>query len=138
MYKPTGQEAALLLRLALKKRGDARGKEMTRARLSRLTLKLLWNREDLTEAWLAEVNEWLLSAGWKLFYAGTTFGVVKTSVVENWPRVPSKILETQIEELKRGEFDFAQLEHDLLKTEVRPRAKTRKPTARGTEEETDS
>jgi hypothetical protein len=138
MYKPTGREAALLLRLALKERGDRRGKEMTRARLSRVTLKALWNRENLTEQWLAEVNEWLLSAGWTLFHAGTTFAVVKTSVVENWPRVASKHLALQIEETKRGEFDFAQLEHDLLKTEKRPSAKTRKPTARGTEEEIDS
>src|SRR5258708_1967553 len=97
MYKPNGRESALLLLRALEERGERRGKEMTRVRVSRFTLKQLWNRENLTDSWLAEVNEWLLSAGWTLVYAGTTFGVVKTSVVENWPRIASKHLDSVIE-----------------------------------------
>jgi hypothetical protein len=110
MYKPVPREAALLLLLALKERGDRRGKAVTRARLSRVTLKRLWNRENLPEPWLVEVNDWLLSAGWTLVYAGTTFGIVKKDVVQNWPRVASKHLHSVIEEVTRGEFNFSQLE----------------------------
>jgi hypothetical protein len=115
MYKPNSREAALLLLLALEERGQRRRKEMTRARLSRMTLKRLWNRENPTQPWLDEVNEWLLSAGWTLFYSGTTFGVVKTTVVENWPRVASKHLAPVINEMKQGAYDFSQLEN-LLKS----------------------
>jgi hypothetical protein len=116
MYKPDGREAAMLLLRAIKERGERRGKPMTRARLSRVTLKRLWNREQLTEQWLDEVNEWLLSAGWTLVFAGRTFGAVKTDIVENWPRIASKNLADVIDDVKQGSFDFSRLE-DLLKSE---------------------
>jgi hypothetical protein len=111
MHKPDSREAALLLLHAIEERGQRRGKEMTRARLSRATLKSLWNRENLSEPWLDGVNEWLLSAGWTLFYAGTTFGAVKSSVVENWPRVASRHTEDILDEVRQGIFDFSKLEH---------------------------
>jgi endonuclease YncB( thermonuclease family) len=37
------------------------------------TLKKLWNRERLTEQFLEDVQEWLLTAGWALFYAGPIY-----------------------------------------------------------------
>ena len=46
-------------------------------------------------------------AGWALFHAGTTFGLVKTEAVEGWPRVTSKELEAELEEVARGQFEFA-------------------------------
>jgi hypothetical protein len=59
------------------------------------------------------VNEWLLSAGWTLVDAGTTFGVVKTSVVENWPRIASKRVQGAIDQTRQGTFDFSRLENLL-------------------------
>ena len=106
----------MLLLHAIQERGSRRGKPLTRARLSPITLKRLWNREQLTEPWLDEVNEWLLTAGWTLVYAGRTFGVVKTDIVENWPRIASKYLNDEIDDVKQGAFDFSRLEH-LLKPE---------------------
>jgi hypothetical protein len=128
MYKPDSREAALLLLRALEERGQRRGKEMTRARLSRVTLKRLWNRENLSELWLNEVNEWLLSAGWTLFYAGTTFGAVKSSIVENWPRVASRHLEDVLDQVSRNSFEFSKLEPLLTRVEsaaVKPGAANR-------------
>jgi hypothetical protein len=78
-----------------------------------MTLKRLWNRESLTDPWLAEVNEWLLSAGWTLLHAGSTFGVVRTSVVENWPRIASKRIQEVLDQVARGNFDFSKIEHLL-------------------------
>ena len=103
----------MLLLHAIEERGSRRGKPLTRARLSPITLKRLWNREQLTEPWLDEVNEWLLTAGWTLVYAGKTFGVVKTDIVENWPRIASKYLNDEIDDVKQGAFDFSRLEHLL-------------------------
>jgi hypothetical protein len=112
----------MLLLHALKQKGDQRGKPLTRARLSRLTLNRLWNREQLNEAWMRDVNEWLLSAGWLLIDAGATYGVVKTSVIENWPRVASKHIE-DLDQVGRGNFDFSKLE-PLFQTQARTQPTT--------------
>ena len=118
------REAAMLLLYAIEERGQRRGKELTRARLSRVTLRRLWNRESLSEPWLAEVNNWLLSAGWTLLSTGSTFGVVKKSVVENWPRIASKRIQEVLDKVATGSFEFAKVEQ-LLEPD-RPK----KPTLR--------
>jgi hypothetical protein len=84
---------------------------MTRARLSELTLRRLWLRERLTEEFLNEVREWLLTAGWALVDAGSTYAAVKTDAVENWPRVAAKNIEAEILEVDSGKFNFEKLEH---------------------------
>jgi hypothetical protein len=112
----------MLLLRALKQKGDQRGRPLTRARLSRLTLNRLWNREQLNEAWMRDVNEWLLSAGWLLINAEATYGVVKTSVIEHWPRVASKHIE-DLDLVGRGNFDFSNLE-PLLQTQARTQPAT--------------
>jgi hypothetical protein len=65
----------------------------------------------LTEALLAEVEEWFLTEGWVLFYAGRTYAAVKTDAVQNWPRVSSKRIGSVIDAVRRGEYDFNELEH---------------------------
>jgi hypothetical protein len=115
MYKPNAKEAALILLCALEERGERRNKPLTRARLSALTLSKLWDRNQLTEAWIREVNEWLLSAGWLLVSAGKIYGVLKTEVIENWPRVASKHSKAIVDQVASGSFDFSTLEHLLLK-----------------------
>jgi hypothetical protein len=122
VYKPPPREAAMLLLHALKQKGDQRGKPLTRARLSRLTLNRLWNREQLNEAWMRDVNEWLLSAGWLVIDAEATYGVVKTSVIKNWPRVASKHVE-DLDQVGRGNFDFSKLE-PLFQTQARTQPTT--------------
>jgi hypothetical protein len=88
--------------------GDQPGeqRDISRVRLAEITLKRLWGRHRLTDDFLAEVQEWLFRAGWALFYAGTTFAMVKTKAVEGWPRVSSKRLRGELDEVARGEFDF--------------------------------
>jgi hypothetical protein len=49
-----------------------------------------------------EVAEWLSGADITLFFAGTTYAVVKTSVVENWPRATSKRLSPDLLEVAQG------------------------------------
>ena len=110
MQKVDARQAALTLLYGIEERGERRRKELSRARLSQVTLKRMWSRESLGEAWLAEVNDWLLSAGWTLFYAGTTFGIVKTSVVEDWPRIASKRIQGMLDQVAAGQFNFGTLE----------------------------
>jgi hypothetical protein len=110
-YKPTPRECTLLFLRLIEAREDEIGKRMTRARLAEITLKRLWNRERLTEQFLAEVEEWFLTEGWALVYAGRTYAAVKIGAVQNWPRVSSKRVRAEIEAVNKGEFDFNKLEH---------------------------
>jgi hypothetical protein len=100
-YQPDAMECAILLLLLV---GP---EERTRARLAEITLKRLWSRRRLRDDFLHEVQDWLFRAGWALFYAGTTFAIVKTKAVEGWPRVTSKDLRAELTKVARGEFDFS-------------------------------
>ena len=60
---------------------------------------------------LGEVAEWLSGAGVTLFFAGSTYAAVKTSVVESWPRVTSKRIDADVRAVAQGTFDFSRLEH---------------------------
>jgi hypothetical protein len=116
-YQPDAQECAILLLLLIQPRG-LRRKEHTRFRLAEITLKRLWNRHRLRDDFLREVEQWLFRAGWALFYAGTTFGLVKTEAVEGWPRATSKELESELEQVARGQFDFSRYYGLLLDDET--------------------
>jgi hypothetical protein len=106
--QPDALECAVLLLLLV------RPKKSSRIRLAEITLKRLWKRRRLDDEFLREVQEWLFRAGWALFYAGATFGLVKTKAVEGWPRVTSKELATELAEVDRGQFDFARHYHLVL------------------------
>jgi hypothetical protein len=121
-YKPTPKECALLLLRLVEEREERRKQKMTRVRLAEMTLKHLWNRQRLTEQFLREVEEWLLTAGWALVYAGSTFGAVKIETVENWPRASSKRITDEIAAVSSGKFKFADLEHLLTTERTRPEA----------------
>jgi hypothetical protein len=111
-HQPDALECAILLLLLVQP------KERTRIRLAEITLKRLWQRRRLGDEFVAEVQEWLFRAGWALFYAGTTFGLVKTKSVEGWPRVTSKDLETELEKVVGGRFDFSRHYHLVLDDET--------------------
>ena len=108
MIELTDQQCALMILLSLQERGARRkdGKALTRARFSKLTLKRLCQRQTITQAWIDRVNEPLMTAGWVLIDAGTTYGAVKVNVVENWPRAISKNLRTELDQVKSGTFEF--------------------------------
>jgi hypothetical protein len=116
-HQPDAQECAILLLLLIQPRG-LRRKEHTRFRLAEITLKRLWKRHRLRDEFLREVQDWLFGAGWALFYAGTTFGLVKTDAVEGWPRVTSKELEAELDEVVRGQFNFSRYSGLLLQEET--------------------
>ena len=55
--------------------------------------------------------EWLSSAGVSLFFAGTTYAVVRTSVLESWLRVTSKRISADLRAVAQRTFNFSDLEH---------------------------
>jgi len=84
---------------------------VTRLRVAEISLKRLWGRRRISPEFAEEVAEWLSSAGVTLFFAGSTYAVVRTSVVESWPRVTSKRISSDVRAVAQGIFDFSRLEH---------------------------
>jgi hypothetical protein len=114
--RPDGRESAMLIvHLLATRQQEVRGnREVTRARLSEITLQRLSKRQRISAEFLAEVQEWLFRVGWILFFAGTTYAVVKMKVVDGWGRISSKRIQADLEKVGRGEFDFDSLEHLLV------------------------
>jgi hypothetical protein len=131
MSNLTDSDDAVMILASLQERASRRppGKGLTRARFTRLTLKRLCDRETITQPWIDRVNEFLLKAGWVLIDAGTTYGAVKVSVVENWPRATSKNVMADLAKLKQGKFDIKKREQLMSKdtwettTHLRPKTK---------------
>lgn len=107
------RQAALLLLRLFELRDGARNKPMTRARLTPPMLKRLWNRRRLSPAFLQDVADWLLVAGWVFFDAGPTYAVVRVTAVENWPRVFTKPISKELGDVAAGTYDFDEHEHLL-------------------------
>jgi hypothetical protein len=110
-HKPTPREAAMLFLRLIEAADEEREKPLTRVRLAEITLKRLWNRERLSEQFIADLSEWLLGAGWALIFAGSTYAAVRVDAVENWPAVSSKRIIDEIEAAAAGRYDFGKLEH---------------------------
>ncbi len=112
--RPDERECAMLIAHLLATKQEEVTKEVTRARLSAVTLRRLFRRQQIAPEFLIEVQEWLYRAGWVLFFAGTTYAVVKIKVIDGWGRVSSKRIGEDLEDVGRGAFDFDSLEHLLL------------------------
>jgi hypothetical protein len=93
---------------------------MTRVRLPEITLKGLWKRERLTQQFLEEVKEWMLTAGWALIDGGSTFAAVKVDAILNWPRVSIQRINNELTQVSNGNFDYEQLEHLWIIEESAP------------------
>jgi hypothetical protein len=107
---PNAQECAILLLHMIEVRGGDL-QPVNRVRLSELTLRRLWRRNRLGSEFLEEVQEWLSRGGWTLFFAQNTFAAIKTSAVQNWVRVSSKLIADDLDLVERGEFDFQNYLH---------------------------
>ena len=116
-YQPTTRECAMLTLRLIDAKCTETGKKVTRTRLSEATLRKLWCRSRLTTEFVHEVQEWLFMAGWVLFFAGSTYAMINGDVVEGWMRISAKRLFTDVAAVRHGQFDFADLEHLLLRTE---------------------
>ena len=116
-YQPTPRECAMLLLRLIEAKQTEAGKDVTRTRLSEGTLRKLWCRGRLTTEFVHEVQEWLFMAGWVLFFSGSTYAMINARVVDAWMRVSANRMATEIADVQHAKFDFARLEHLLIRTE---------------------
>src|SRR3954452_2797456 len=110
LYKPTPRECALLVLHLIHAKEQERGKQLLRLRIAEMSLKRLGGRRRISPEFVEDVAEWLSGAGITLFFAGSTYAVVRTSVVESWPRVTSKRISADMRAVAQGAFNFARLE----------------------------
>lgn len=110
------RQAAILLLRSIALRDKVRHKPMTRAQFTAPMLRRLWNRPRLSAEFLEHVSTWLAVAGWCFFNAGATYAVVRISAVKNWPRLGTKRIAEELDEVAKGEFPFEDHEHLLINT----------------------
>jgi hypothetical protein len=112
LFQPSARQAALLVLHLL---GTAvLDRPVSRARLTEITIRRLWRRSRVADRFLLEVQEFLLSAGWALFWAGSSYAIIRVAAVEGWQRISSKRIDHDLESIARGQFKFAEIEHLVL------------------------
>src|SRR5215472_7192014 len=109
--RPDERQCAMLVAHLLATKQQKVPGKISRARLSEITLQRLFKRQRITAKFRAEVQEWLFRIGWVLFFAGTTYAVVKMKVIDGWGRISSKRIGEDLEKVGKGKFDYDSLEH---------------------------
>jgi hypothetical protein len=112
-FQPNPREAALMV-LHLLDRKRREGRDVSRARLTEITIRRLWARTRVPDDFLLQVQEQLLGAGWALFWAGSSYAIIRVSAVEGWPRLSSKRVADDLQLMLRGHFEFDAIEPLLL------------------------
>lgn len=123
-WEPAGrptewQVALLILRMVQAREAEfqERGLErkVSRARISQNTIRRLCGRSQISNDFLTEVQEYLLAAGWALFYIGPTYyGMIKLESVQGWSRISSKRIAGDLNEVQRGEFEWKKYKKLLM------------------------
>jgi len=116
-HKPDALEGALLVLALVDSKEKETSKGITRFRVSESTLSRLFGRKRIPLGYLHEVEEWLLTAGWAMFFAGSTYAMIRVTAVAGWNRLASGRIRTELEEVARGQFDFTKLRHLLMPAE---------------------
>ena len=108
------RQAAILVLRRIELRDLGRDRPTTRAQFAVPMLKRLWNRPVMPPEFIAEVAQWLALAGWCFFDAGRRYAIVRSSAVENWPRLGSKIMAKELDGVAQGDFPFEDHERLLI------------------------
>lgn len=85
------ESVAQLLILNAQRFGDEKGRETTRFRYTKESLRKLSGWSRLSAFFLDELSEEMLGLGWnQLIVSDTEFGAIKADKVHAWPRIGPK------------------------------------------------
>jgi hypothetical protein len=112
-YMPNARECALLLLRLIQAKEEEVGRPLSRFRVAEVTLENISGRVRIRAEFIEEMNQWLFRAGRVLFFSGGSFGVIMTSAVENWTRLSSKRIASELIDVEAGGYDFSALEQLL-------------------------
>jgi hypothetical protein len=108
------RQSAILVLRSIELRNSGRRKPMTRAQFTLPMLRRLWNRPRLSPEFLEQVSVWLAVAGWCFFNAGPTYAAIRISAVKNWPRLGTKRIAGELDQVASGKFQFEDHERLLI------------------------
>ena len=96
-------EAALFAAYLIHTYEQEKGRNITRLRLSRQSVRRLALRHRLREAFIAEWQDELASVGWIAFEHGEEFCLIRTDAASGWVRIATKRVAAEREKLQRGD-----------------------------------
>ena len=136
--RPNERQCAMLIAHLLATKEKEVNREVTRARLSEITLQRLFGRQRISPELLVEVQEWLFRVGLVLFFAGTTYVVVRLKLLtagDGFHRNASmRILKMSVRENSTltlwSIYSLARKLPARTKTELEPLTATDDPIAR--------
>lgn len=108
-------QAALFVLKTLRSYEDESGRQLSRFRISRRTLRIIAGRTHLREAFVAEVADNLRDLGWLMFESGDHYCFIRSARVDKWQRIAAKRIRDDLAEAQNSsrEYDF-----DALASEV--------------------
>ena len=117
-HRLTAEQSAIVILYVIDHYRREKGKDITRLRFSKATMRKLCIRRNLHESFAAEVIVELAEWGWTMFAAGDDFALIQTSVLSSWLRLGSKRVAMERKRLRSG--DFKVLQEMLNKIELPP------------------
>jgi hypothetical protein len=121
--RPTDWQVALLI-LHLVQTREAEFQEkrpkrkISRARISQNTMRKLCGRSQISNDFLIQLQEALLSAGWALFCIGPThYAIIKLESVRGWSRISSKRIDHDLNAVRSGTFKWEEKKQLLMPTQ---------------------
>lgn len=86
------EDTAKLVLINAKLYGKERGREVSRYRISPLTLKRISNRQALREGFLDKLADELAELGWTFIKLDDEFAIICSNKIESWVKISSKRL----------------------------------------------
>lgn len=104
-YQPKASELAILTVILIQRYSLERGKEVSRFRLARTSLRRLAIRDALRDAL---VDDWIdvmaLEWGWLTFKHGEEFLLLKADTAKTWTKIATKRCDDLIKRLRKGDM----------------------------------
>ena len=103
-YQPTAAELAILVILMIQRYSRERGREVSRFRLARNSLRRLAIRDRLRDAL---VDDWVdvmaLEHGWLVFAHDEEFLLLRADSSKTWTKIATKRCDDLIKRLRKGD-----------------------------------
>jgi hypothetical protein len=120
-YRPTAEELAVLVTILIQRYAKERGRDVSRFRLSRNSLRRLAIRDQLRDALVEDwVDVMAMEYGWLVFRHADEFLLQKAENTRTWTKISSKRCDDVIRRLRtcdRSAIDDAEQEIDQTRNE---------------------
>jgi len=104
-HQPSPNELAVLVALLIQRYTAHRGKQVTRFRLARRTLRKMAGRPKLRDQF---VDKWLdvmaLEHGWLVYAGAEEFLLIKSGAAKGWTKIAAKRVDDLVKRLNEGDL----------------------------------